>query len=149
MDLFSLSLSPWLHSPLHLGCFFSFLILYIVGRTPWTGNHHFAMTLFIHRTTQTQNKSAQTFTPRVGFKPTTPVFKRAKTVHVLDRAATVIGANGSYFESIPPVWPCNKIFPWDLFNYYYFPFCSLAFQTVSILGDFLLHAFSLRISCCC
>jgi hypothetical protein len=28
---------------------------------------------------------------RVGFKPTTPAFKRAKTVHVLDRAATVIG----------------------------------------------------------
>jgi hypothetical protein len=27
---------------------------------------------------------------RVGFKPTTPVFKRAKTVHASDRAATVI-----------------------------------------------------------
>jgi hypothetical protein len=29
--------------------------------------------------------------PRVGFEPTIPVFKRAKTVHALDRAATVIG----------------------------------------------------------
>jgi hypothetical protein len=29
--------------------------------------------------------------PRVGFEPTIPVFERAKTVHVLDRAATVIG----------------------------------------------------------
>jgi hypothetical protein len=29
--------------------------------------------------------------PRVGFESTTPVFERAKTVHVLDRAATVIG----------------------------------------------------------
>jgi hypothetical protein len=28
---------------------------------------------------------------RVGFEPTIPVFERAKTVHVLDRAATVIG----------------------------------------------------------
>jgi hypothetical protein len=28
---------------------------------------------------------------RVGFEPTTPVFERAKTVHVLDRAATVSG----------------------------------------------------------
>jgi hypothetical protein len=27
----------------------------------------------------------------VGFEPTTPVFERAKTVHALDRAATVIG----------------------------------------------------------
>jgi hypothetical protein len=27
----------------------------------------------------------------VGFQPTIPVFERAKTVHALDRAATVIG----------------------------------------------------------
>jgi hypothetical protein len=27
----------------------------------------------------------------VGFKPTIPVFERAKTVHAIDRAATVIG----------------------------------------------------------
>jgi hypothetical protein len=30
---------------------------------------------------------------RVGFEPTTPVFRRAKTVHVSDRAATVITIN--------------------------------------------------------
>jgi hypothetical protein len=29
--------------------------------------------------------------PQVGFEPTIPVFDRAKTVHVLSRAATVIG----------------------------------------------------------
>jgi hypothetical protein len=29
--------------------------------------------------------------PLVGFEHTTPVFERAKTVHALDRAATVIG----------------------------------------------------------
>jgi hypothetical protein len=28
---------------------------------------------------------------RVRFEPTIPVFERAKTVHALDRAATVIG----------------------------------------------------------
>jgi hypothetical protein len=28
---------------------------------------------------------------RVGFEPPTPVFERAKAVHALDRAATVIG----------------------------------------------------------
>jgi hypothetical protein len=28
---------------------------------------------------------------QVGFEPTTPVFERAKTVHDLDRAATVTG----------------------------------------------------------
>jgi hypothetical protein len=29
--------------------------------------------------------------PLAGFEPTTPVFKRAKTFHALDRAATVTG----------------------------------------------------------
>jgi hypothetical protein len=29
--------------------------------------------------------------PRIGFEHTTPVLKRAKTVHALDGAATVIG----------------------------------------------------------
>jgi hypothetical protein len=29
--------------------------------------------------------------PRVGLEPTIPVFERTKTIHVLDRAATVIG----------------------------------------------------------
>jgi hypothetical protein len=29
--------------------------------------------------------------PSVGLEPTIPVFKRAKTIHALDRAATVIG----------------------------------------------------------
>jgi hypothetical protein len=31
--------------------------------------------------------------PQVGFEHTTPVFERAKTVHTLDRAATVIGTH--------------------------------------------------------
>jgi hypothetical protein len=29
--------------------------------------------------------------PRVGFEPKIPVFERVKTVHALDRAATMIG----------------------------------------------------------
>jgi hypothetical protein len=29
--------------------------------------------------------------PRKGFEPTIPAFERAKTLHALDRAATVIG----------------------------------------------------------
>jgi hypothetical protein len=40
---------------------------------------------------QTQSKLAQTSMPRMGIEPTIPVFERAKTVHALDRAATVIG----------------------------------------------------------
>jgi hypothetical protein len=70
---------------------FSFLILYTVGRTPWTGDQPVARPLPTHRTTQTQNKRTQTSMSRVGFEPTIPVFGRAKTVHALDCAASVIG----------------------------------------------------------
>jgi hypothetical protein len=34
--------------------------------------------------------------PQVGFEPMIPVFGRAKTVHALDRAATVIGSRQKY-----------------------------------------------------
>jgi hypothetical protein len=70
---------------------FSFLILYTVDRTPWTGDQPVAMFLTIDRTTQTQNKRTQTFMHRVRFELMNPLFKRAKTVHGLDRAAIVIG----------------------------------------------------------
>jgi hypothetical protein len=58
-----------------------------VGRTPCTGDQPVVRPL----PTQTQNKGTQTSMPPVEFEPTFPVFERAKTVHVLDRAATVIG----------------------------------------------------------
>jgi hypothetical protein len=52
-----LTIYLWLYSSLlDLGRFFSFLILYTVGRTPWTGDHPVARPLLAHRTTQTQNK---------------------------------------------------------------------------------------------
>jgi hypothetical protein len=66
---------------------FQFLNPYTVGRTPWTGDQPVARPL----PTQTQNKRTQTSMPWVGFEPTIPAFKRAKTVHALDCAATLIG----------------------------------------------------------
>jgi hypothetical protein len=77
-----------LYSPLlGPGRFFSFVILYTVGRIPWTGDQPVARLLPTHRTAQAQNKRTQTSMPRVEFEPTTSVFERTKTVH----AATVIG----------------------------------------------------------
>jgi hypothetical protein len=38
--------------------------------------------------------------PQVGFEPMIPVFRRAKTVHALDRATTVIGAVLSHSVNI-------------------------------------------------
>jgi hypothetical protein len=73
---------------LDLGRFFSFLILYAVGRTPLTGDQPVSRPLPTHRTTQTQNKRTQTHMPQVGYELTIPAFERAKTADALDRAAT-------------------------------------------------------------
>jgi hypothetical protein len=59
--------------------------------TPWTGDQPVARPLPTQRTTRTYNKRTQTYMPCVGFEPTIPVFERARTVHALDRALTVIG----------------------------------------------------------
>jgi hypothetical protein len=76
-----------------VGRFFSFLILYTVGRTPWTGDQPVARPLPAHTGQHKQNKRTQTSMLIVRFEPTIPVFERAKTVHALDRAATVIGVS--------------------------------------------------------
>jgi hypothetical protein len=55
------------------------------------GDQPVARPLPIRRTTQTQNKLTQTSMPLVEFEPTILAFERPKTVHALDRAATVIG----------------------------------------------------------
>jgi hypothetical protein len=75
---------------LDLDRFLSFFIFYTVGRNPWTGDQPVARPLPAHRRAQTQDKYTQTSMPQVGFEPTNPVFERAKIVHDLDRAATVI-----------------------------------------------------------
>jgi hypothetical protein len=66
-------------------------IFYTDGRTPRTSDQPVARPLPTYRTTQTQNKCTHTSTPWVGFEPMIPAFELAKTIHVLDRAATVIG----------------------------------------------------------
>jgi hypothetical protein len=82
-------LGPW--------SLFQFLDFYTVGRTPWTGDQPVARQIPAHRTAQTQNKRTQTSMSQVEFETTIPVFERAKTVHALDRAATVIGTFSNYF----------------------------------------------------
>jgi hypothetical protein len=47
------SRSLWLYSPLHLGRFFRFLILYTIVSTPWTGDQPVARPLPTKRTTET------------------------------------------------------------------------------------------------
>jgi hypothetical protein len=55
--------------------------------------------------------------PQVGFEPTIPVFERAKTIHAIDRPATVIGgvpqiphANAAMvLEVRPQSYPCTSV----------------------------------------
>jgi hypothetical protein len=105
----SFILSLWL-----FGRFFSFLILYTVGRTPWTGDQPVSRPLPTHRTTQTQNKRTQTSMHCVGFEPTILVFEREKTVHALECAVTVIGRANFPSRIFPTASPkiCVKtVFP--------------------------------------
>jgi hypothetical protein len=66
-------------------------MLYTVGRTFWTGDQPVARPLPAHTEQHKQNNRTQTSMPRVGFEPTIAVFEQAKTVHALERAATMIG----------------------------------------------------------
>jgi hypothetical protein len=58
-------------------------LLYTNGWSPWTSDQPITRPLPTYRTTQTQ-----TSMPWVGFEPTIPPFKQAKTVHALDCAST-------------------------------------------------------------
>jgi hypothetical protein len=74
------------------GRFFSLLMLFAIGRTPWTGDQPVTKPLLTRTQKQhKQNKFAQTFTSIAGFEPTTPAFELAKTFRALDRAITVVG----------------------------------------------------------
>jgi hypothetical protein len=105
-----LSVYLWLYSLLlHIGSFFIFLILYTVGRTPWTEDQPVARRLPTHRRTQTQNKLTQTSIPWVGYEPTILVFELTKTVHALDRAATVIGSFMHRYQHIINIQKAHQV----------------------------------------
>jgi hypothetical protein len=80
-----------------LGHFFS-LLIYIVSRSPWTGDQPIPRTLPTHKTTERHNKRKQKSMPWVGFESITPAFERAKAFYTLDQAANVIGIS----------WPTRK-----------------------------------------
>jgi hypothetical protein len=71
---------------------FSSLILYTVGRSPWTGDQPVTGPLPTHTSTKVQTKCIQTYIPQVGLEPTILVLEREKKVHALDRAAHVISS---------------------------------------------------------
>jgi hypothetical protein len=119
------SIYIWLYIPLlDLGRFFSFQILYTVGRTSWTGDQPVARPLPTHRTTQSQSKRTQTSMSWVGLEPTILVFERAKRVHALDGSETKrfkdtlcskVGATGKIYINIynPTNSLSHTVQPWS------------------------------------
>jgi hypothetical protein len=55
------------------------------------GSAHRKAATYAQNNTDTELTHTQTFMSRVRFEPKIPLFERTKTVHALDRAATVIG----------------------------------------------------------
>jgi hypothetical protein len=53
------------------------------------GDEPFARPPSVYKTIKTRNKRTQASMPWVGFEPTIPMFELVKTVHDLDRGATV------------------------------------------------------------
>jgi hypothetical protein len=98
----SLSLSLWLYSPLKLGRFFSFLILYLVGRTPWTADQPVARPLPTHGNTN-RIKAHRHPCLEWDSSPRSQCW-RAKTVDPLDRAPTVIGTYLIGLSTIDQGW---------------------------------------------
>jgi hypothetical protein len=70
---------------------FKFLVLYTVGRSPWTWDQPVPTPLPTSRTTQTQNKHTQISKPWVAFEPRIPVFELANIYQDSDFEANGIG----------------------------------------------------------
>jgi hypothetical protein len=82
--IFSLALQP----PWALASAFQFHDHFTDGRTPWTSDQLVARPVPKHRT---NTYTHQTSMPYMGFEPTVPASERTKTLHALDRSATVTG----------------------------------------------------------
>jgi hypothetical protein len=98
MYLLAYKLLLRLYSPLLGLCrFFSFLILYNFGRTPWTGISP-SQGRYLHTEQHKHriNIPIQTSMPSVVFSTTIPASEREKTVHALDSAATVVALACKY-----------------------------------------------------
>jgi hypothetical protein len=85
-----MSISLRLYSPCGHWPLFQFLNLYTVGTTFGRGISP-SQGLYLY-TEQHKQRIKHTDIHELGFEPTISVFERAKTVHALDGAATVIGS---------------------------------------------------------
>jgi hypothetical protein len=101
---------------------------------------------YLHTGQHKQNKRTQTSMPQVGFEPMIPAFEQAKTVHALDRAATVIDSLCYQYPQHEPTNPkpvlpivtppsphfcnCHKSLPVDAFEEF-------------LLAEFPVHSLSL------
>jgi hypothetical protein len=76
------------------------MIIFTDGSTTWTSAQLVVRPLPKHRKHKYRINTYQTHMPCLEFEPTIPAFEPAKTVHALDRSATVTGSDDVYLVLI-------------------------------------------------
>jgi hypothetical protein len=89
------------------GCFFSFLILYTVGRTTWTADQPVARPLPVHNTDAHALSGVRA--------------SEGGSVHASDRAATVIDRRTMYASKYCPTLRYSEIYKPNLVMWKYVP----------------------------
>jgi hypothetical protein len=100
----------WLYSPLlGRGRFFSFLIFYTVGRTPWTGISP-SQGLYLHTEQHKHRINAHTHTsvPQMGSALTIPMFERAKAQRTTQLKPETNNGNISKKTKVVPATHCHN-----------------------------------------
>jgi hypothetical protein len=115
MIFFDLLLPLW-----SIGLISQFLDHFTDGRTPWTSDQQGLYLNTGQHKHRIKEYTYQTSMLFVRFEPTIPAFERAKTVHALDRPATVTGL---YINIVPlitiakNIFVCKNIFRFCLIEY--------------------------------
>jgi hypothetical protein len=75
--------------------------------------------------------------PRVGFEPMIPALERARTVHALDRAATVISISTASIQKLKTGLLLSRMLPFVILSL--LSNCSLSY-TLVIFAILILHS---------
>jgi hypothetical protein len=89
-NFFSLALQPQF-GPWPISMKLQFSRSWTVDRTPWAGDQLVARPLPVYNHRKTHTRTLKHPCPGWGLEPTIPASEREKTVHALDRPATVTG----------------------------------------------------------
>jgi hypothetical protein len=120
-----------------LWALFQFLDFYTVARTLWTGDQPVTKALPAHRTAQIRNERTQILMPQLGFEPRIPMFERAKTVHVSDRAGPLWSVFLCHCLQ-DNTWKWNDTLP------YCYSLITVTLGSISFLFTYNIHQYTIN-----